>query len=132
MEGKKNCGNSIAKIERKKKNCCNWFAKNWRRERVVWIKKKIVHILLSFSSVFLLKQFGLCVCHVLSFCIVKVPYETNNDRFKYNEYIDSYSKKKVHRFLFRFLSMHERKLWKKKMINVHTVNKQKTKKLRFL
>ena len=41
-------------------------------------------------------------------------------------------KKKVHRFLFRFLSMHERKLWKKKMIDVHTVNKQKTKKLRFL
>ena len=30
------------------------------------------------------KQFGLCVCHVLSFRIVKVSYETNNDRFKYN------------------------------------------------
>ena len=39
------------------------------------------------------KQFGLSVCHVLSFRIVKVPYETNNDRFKYNKYIDSYSKK---------------------------------------
>ena len=86
------------------------------------------------------KQFGLCVCHVLSFRIVKVPYETNNDRFKYNEYIDSYSKKKyidsynrkekndwcahckakkvkkVHRFL---------QYGKKKMINVHAVNKKK-------
>ena len=38
-------------------------------------------------------------------------------------------KKKVHRFLFRFLSMHERKLWKKKMINVHTVNNQKNKEI---
>ena len=38
--------------------------------------------------------------------------------------------KKVHRFLFRFLSMHERKLWKKKMIDVQT--KKKTKKLKFL
>ena len=35
--------------------------------------------------------------------------------------------KKVHRFLFKFLSMHERKLWKKKMIDVYTVNKRKKK-----
>ena len=94
IEGKKNCGNSIAKIERKKKIVAIDLPKIGGERESCLNKKKIVHILLSFNSVFLLKQFGLYVCHVLSFCIVKVPYETNNDRFKYIEYIDSYSKNK--------------------------------------
>ena len=73
---------------REKKNCCNWFAENWRGERVVLKKKK------------------------------KVPY-TNNDRFKYNEYIDSYSKKK-------YIDSYNTK-WKKKLIDMHAVKKKKKK-----
>ena len=73
-----------------------------------------------FLVLFLPKQFGMCVCHVISFRIVKVPYDTNNDRFKYNEYIDSYSKKK-------YIDSYNTK-WKKKMIDVHTVNKKKQRK----
>ena len=33
--------------------------------------------------------------------------------------------KKSTQILIRFLSMHERKLWKKKVIDVHTINKNK-------
>ena len=72
------CGNGIAEIE--------------EREREMFeYKKKYAYS--YFLVLFLPKQFGMCVCHVLSFRIVKVPYETNKDRFKYNEYTDSYSKK---------------------------------------
>ena len=72
------CGNGIAEIE--------------EREREMFeYKKKYTYS--YFLVLFLPKQFGMCVCHVLSFRIVKVPYETNKDRFKYNEYTDSYSKK---------------------------------------
>ena len=60
------------------------------------------------------------VWFVFLFRIVKVSYETNNDRFKYNEYIDSYSKKK-------YIDSYNTK-WKKKIIDVHTVNKKKKKK----
>ena len=54
-----------------------------------------------------------------------MPYEINNDKFKYNEYTDSYSKKK-------YIDSYNMK-WKKKMIDVHAVNKtkqNKTKKLK--
>ena len=75
------CGNGIAERERERE----------REREMSEYKKRYAY---SYFLVFFWpKQFGMCVCHVLSFCIVKVPYETNKDRFKYNEYIDSYSKK---------------------------------------
>ena len=102
------CGNGIAEIEGKKKfvgmDLWQWHCRNRREKKLLQLicrkleerenclnkKKYSIHILIL-QQFFLLKQFGLCVCHVLSFCIVKVPYETNNDRFKYIEYIDTYS-----------------------------------------
>ena len=92
IERKKNCGNDIAEIEGKK-NCWNWFAENCQNCcNLFWIFiLKSIHILILQLFFFLP---DLCVCHGLSFRIIKVPYETNNDRFKYIEYIDSSSKKK--------------------------------------
>ena len=111
-----NCDNGITEIGGKK-NCPNWFVAmslpklrggkcgnkfvamalpKQRRD----IKKKYAYSY-SFSIFFLMKQFGLSYSFM-----VKVPYETNKDRFKY---IDSYSKVNTVKKKKKYIDSYRRK-----------------------
>ena len=100
--GKKNCPNwfmamSLPKL-RGGGEMWQWICGNGIAEIEERYKKKYAYSY-SFGIFFLPKQFGLS-CSFM----VKVPYETDKDRFKYN---DSYSKvhavKKKYIYIYRFL-----------------------------
>ena len=131
------CGNGIAEIGREKKRVAidlwQWHCWNRRKKKllqlvcgngIVEIEERDIKkgcIFLFFQYFFWLKQFGLS-CSFM----VKVPYETDKDRFKYNEYIDSYSKvHAVNKNKKKYIDSYRRKKW--------LMCKQKTKKVyRFL
>ena len=71
----------IGERERERENCLD------KKIILNSYSKKYTYSYFFNSFFFLPKLFGLCVCHILSFRIVKVPYETNNDRFKYIDFL---------------------------------------------